>query len=141
MSLSAPLPGAQITTAISPTLPPKNALPSSHAGNGAIFFYAGDRVTLTPAGHEVVGSTVSYSNRYLYCYVPMVRRKRGEGMIQVAYYLEIVLHVRERGRGQGCVDQRLAGDVRPTTPLPRRSHSPIAATPSETRSFTAARTR
>lgn len=43
-----------------------------HAGNGAIFYYAGDRVTLTGAGHEVAGSTISYSNRYLYCYVPMV---------------------------------------------------------------------
>lgn len=43
-----------------------------HAGNGAIFYYAGDRVTLTSAGHEVSGSTISYSNRYLYCYVPMV---------------------------------------------------------------------
>lgn len=44
----------------------------SHAGNGALFFYAGDRVTLTSAVHEVSDSTVSYSNRYMYCYVPMV---------------------------------------------------------------------
>jgi len=43
-----------------------------HAGNGAVFFYAGDRPTLTPAGHAIVGSSVSYSNRYMYCYVPMV---------------------------------------------------------------------
>ena len=43
-----------------------------HAGNGAIFFYAGDRVTLTESGHTVLNSSVSYSNRYLYCYVPMV---------------------------------------------------------------------
>lgn len=43
-----------------------------HAGNGAIFFYAGDRVTLTSAGHEVAGSSVSYSNRYMFCYTPMV---------------------------------------------------------------------
>ena len=43
-----------------------------HAGNGAVYFYAGDRVTLTLAGHALVNSTVSYSNRYLYCYVPMV---------------------------------------------------------------------
>jgi len=43
-----------------------------HAGNGAIFYYAGDRVTLTSAKHTVLNSTVSYSNRYLYCYVPMV---------------------------------------------------------------------
>ena len=43
-----------------------------HAGNGAIFYYSGDRVTLESAEHEVVGSTISYSNRYLYCYVPMV---------------------------------------------------------------------
>ena len=76
MSLSAPLlfpPLVHIVTAMTHALPPCPFL-SSHAGNGAIFFYAGDRVTLTPAGHEVVGSTVSYSNRYLYCYVPMVRR-------------------------------------------------------------------
>ena len=43
-----------------------------HAGNGAIFFYAGDRITLTDSAHTVFNSTVSYSNRYLYCYVPMV---------------------------------------------------------------------
>jgi hypothetical protein len=43
-----------------------------HAGNGAVFFYAGDRTTLTNAGHTVRNCTVSYSNRYMYCYVPMV---------------------------------------------------------------------
>jgi hypothetical protein len=43
-----------------------------HAGDGAIFFYAGDRQTLTAAGHTVFNSSVSYSNRYMYCYVPSV---------------------------------------------------------------------
>jgi len=43
-----------------------------HAGNGAVFFYAGDRQTLTPANHEIRNSSVSYSNRYMYCYVPSV---------------------------------------------------------------------
>jgi len=42
------------------------------AGNGAIFMYAGDRATLTRSNHTVHNSSVSYSNRYMYCYVPMV---------------------------------------------------------------------
>jgi hypothetical protein len=33
---------------------------------------AGDRVTLTPGGHVVIGSSVSKYNRYLSCYVPGV---------------------------------------------------------------------
>ena len=43
-----------------------------HAGNGAIFFYAGDRSALARANHTVHNSSVSYSNRYMFCYVPMV---------------------------------------------------------------------
>ena len=43
-----------------------------HAGNGAVYFYAGERATLTPARHSIRNSSVSYSNRYLYCYVPSV---------------------------------------------------------------------
>jgi hypothetical protein len=42
------------------------------AGNGAVFMYAGDRATLTRSNHTVFNSSVSYSNRYMYCYVPMV---------------------------------------------------------------------
>jgi hypothetical protein len=43
-----------------------------HGGNGAIFLYAGDRSTLTPAKHVVSNSSISYSQRYMYCYVPSV---------------------------------------------------------------------
>jgi len=43
-----------------------------HAGNGAIFFYAGDRTALARANHTVHNCSVSYSNRYMFCYVPMV---------------------------------------------------------------------
>ena len=42
------------------------------AGSGAVFFYAGDRASLTPGGHALINVSVSYSNRYLYCYVPSV---------------------------------------------------------------------
>ena len=38
-----------------------------HAGNGAVFLYAGDRVTLTRSGHRVTNSSLSYSNRYMWC--------------------------------------------------------------------------
>jgi hypothetical protein len=41
-------------------------------GNGAIFMYAGDRASLTRSNHTVFNCSVSYSNRYMYCYVPMV---------------------------------------------------------------------
>jgi hypothetical protein len=41
-------------------------------GNGAVFLYAGDRPTLTRSNHTVSNCSVSYSNRYMYCYVPMV---------------------------------------------------------------------
>jgi hypothetical protein len=41
-------------------------------GNGAVFLYAGDRPTLARANHTVSNCSVSYSNRYMYCYVPMV---------------------------------------------------------------------
>lgn len=49
-----------------------NASVVRHAGNGAVYFYAGDRATLTPANHMVQNSSVSYSNRYMFCYVPSV---------------------------------------------------------------------
>lgn len=42
------------------------------AGNGAVFLYSGDRVLLSPAQHTIQQTTLSYSNRYMYCYVPMV---------------------------------------------------------------------
>jgi hypothetical protein len=41
-------------------------------GNGAVFLYAGDRATLSDSGHTLVNTSLSYSNRYMYCYVPMV---------------------------------------------------------------------
>ena len=43
-----------------------------HAGNGAVFLYAGNRTTLTPSNHTLSNVSLSYSNRYMYCYVPMV---------------------------------------------------------------------
>ena len=42
------------------------------AGNGAVYFYAGDRASLARANHTLHNSSASYSNRYMYCYVPMV---------------------------------------------------------------------
>ena len=43
-----------------------------NAGNGAIYLYAGDRPTLTRSNHTVLNCSVSYSNRYMYCYTPSV---------------------------------------------------------------------
>lgn len=43
-----------------------------HAGNGGVFLYAGDRPTLTSSGHTISNSSLSYSNRYMYCYTPVV---------------------------------------------------------------------
>ena len=42
------------------------------AGNGGAFLYGGDRATLTPAGHAVRNSTVSYSSRFTFYYAPLV---------------------------------------------------------------------
>jgi hypothetical protein len=42
------------------------------AGSGAVFLYSGDRVLISPAQHTIQQSTLSYSNRYMFCYVPMV---------------------------------------------------------------------
>ncbi len=42
------------------------------AGNGGALLYGGDRATLTPAGHALRNSTVSYSSRFLFYYAPLV---------------------------------------------------------------------
>lgn len=42
------------------------------AGNGGIYSYAGDRPSLTPANNLVIRSSVSYNNRYMFCYVPLI---------------------------------------------------------------------
>lgn len=44
----------------------------SNTGNGGVYLYAGDRTTLTPAGHNVVDSTITAYNRYTHCYTPGV---------------------------------------------------------------------
>lgn len=41
-------------------------------GNGGVYVYAGDRVTLTPANVSVVNSDITRVNRYTGCYVPSV---------------------------------------------------------------------
>jgi hypothetical protein len=43
-----------------------------YAGNGGINMYAGDRTTLTPSGHVIDASSISYYNRHQICYVPGV---------------------------------------------------------------------
>ena len=44
----------------------------SDVGNGGVYLYAGDRVTLTPANHSLVDSRVTDYNRYTHCYTPGV---------------------------------------------------------------------
>ena len=39
-------------------------------GNGGVYLYAGDRVTLTPAGHVVEGCSITRYNRVTHCYTP-----------------------------------------------------------------------
>ena len=41
-------------------------------GNGGVYFYAGDRITLTPANHSLVNSVITAYNRYTHCYTPGV---------------------------------------------------------------------
>lgn len=41
-------------------------------GNGGVYFYAGDRMTLTPANHTLSDSSVTSYNRYTHCYTPGV---------------------------------------------------------------------
>lgn len=43
-----------------------------YAGNGGVLLYAGNRTDLTPAGHTILSSSVHYSNRYMFCYTPLV---------------------------------------------------------------------
>jgi hypothetical protein len=44
----------------------------SHAGNGGVYFYAGDRATLEPANHTLLDARVTSYNRWTHCYTPGV---------------------------------------------------------------------
>jgi hypothetical protein len=41
-------------------------------GNGGVYLYGGDRVTLTPGNHTLSGATITRYNRYTHCYTPGV---------------------------------------------------------------------
>ena len=44
-----------------------------HCGAGGVAMYAGSRQTLTPSGHVIANSSISYANRYTLCYAPLIR--------------------------------------------------------------------